>query len=140
MGRGIGPVCAPLALALALAPGCSRTGLDDTVRFPPAATAAPATDAGSRFDDATSLAGSDDAAPTSSSGGDDGGEFFTSDNDAGDAAGQGTGDCGAANCAGCCTPAGLCQAGVGSSACGHGGQRCMACEPERSCGFQGICQ
>ncbi|MDX2015804.1 MAG: hypothetical protein SFW67_36760 [Myxococcaceae bacterium] len=42
--------------------------------------------------------------------------------------------CGPSNCAeGCCTEAGACERGDGVSACGRGGQQCVACMTGQTC-------
>jgi hypothetical protein len=138
VGRGIGPWVTALALAGALAPGCSRSGLDDddTLVLRPAGSPSP--DASQSTRDDASESGDDDASP-SSSGGTEGGEFFTTDDAGSDANGGGDGaGCGPANCQGCCA-GGVCQPGIVVYACGNGGQPCADCGPERKCVSTGVC-
>jgi hypothetical protein len=147
MGRGRrarGAVCAALALAGVVAPGCSRSGLDDEFNLrtgTPGAPGTPSSDAASASDDGSS------ATSSSSSGGDDGGDIFMNppddapdfgDGKGGDGQGH-PGNCGPATCGGCCTPSGVCQPGFDTSACGNGGQPCTECEPERVCTSAGVC-
>jgi len=150
MSRGIVPVCA--VLAVAVVPGCSRTGLDDGIALGPGSPGVPSEDAASSGDDA--LPSSSGGGGSSSgdrgrpSSGSDGADLFSPDeSDAGDAGatreidgqGAGTATCGAGNCAGCCAGDGTCRSGFATSACGNGGQPCMECEAERSCNERGIC-
>jgi hypothetical protein len=135
-----------LSLAGGLAPGCSRSGLDDddTLVLRPEGTPSP--DASESTQDDASRSGKDDAsesaeddASPSSSGGTEGGEFFTTFDAGSNANGAGDGaGCGPANCQGCCA-GGVCQAGIVVYACGNGGQPCIDCGPERECTLVGVC-
>ncbi|MFT3712203.1 MAG: hypothetical protein QM817_31550 [Archangium sp.] len=52
--------------------------------------------------------------------------------------GGGGATCSPANCAGCCTSGGFCQAGDNTAACGSGGNLCQACSGGRACS-NGLC-
>jgi hypothetical protein len=153
VGRGIVPVCA--ALAAAVVPGCSRTGLDDGIAFRPGSPGVPSGDAASSGDDAFpsssgggGSASGDDGRPSSES---DGADLFSPREPDADSAGPraidgqgpgrapGTAPCGAGDCTGCCAGDGTCRSGFETSACGNGGQPCMECEAERSCNDRGTC-
>jgi hypothetical protein len=151
LGCGIVPVSA--ALAAAVVPGCSRTGLDDGIAFRPGSPGVPSEDAAISGDDAFPSSSSgggesssgDDGRPSSES---DGADLFNPHEPDADSAGQpraidgqgpGTAPCGAGNCAGCCAGDGTCRSGFETSACGNGGQPCMECEAERSCNDRGTC-
>jgi hypothetical protein len=145
MGRGIvanGAVFAALAVASAVAPGCSRSGLDDDALPRPEASGGPSSSRSPNEEDAASDAAGD--ASPSSSDASEGGEFFTSDDSSDDGPGPGVSadggpPCGPANCQGCCGADGSCQPGLAVYACGIGGQRCSNCGPERDCTSVGVC-
>jgi len=152
-GRGIAPVCA--VLAVAAVPACGRTGLDDPLGLGPGSLGEPSAEAASPAAEAhpSSSGGSPGGGESSSDGqgsssGSDGGNVFRSDEagaeDSGhaseaDGPGPGTVACGAANCDGCCGTDGTCESGQATSACGHGGQLCVECQPELSCNERGTC-
>ncbi len=50
----------------------------------------------------------------------------------------GTGNCSAATCIGCCTSAGVCQAGNSAAACGASGNLCDSCVGSQTC-TGGVC-
>ncbi len=143
MGRGIvanGAVFAALALASAVAPGCSRTGLDDNALARPDGSGGPSSSPSQNEEDAAS--GDDADGSLTSSDASEGGEFFTSDDSSDDgpgAGGDGGPPCGPANCQGCCAAGGSCVPGLAVYACGFGGQRCSNCGPERDCTSVGVC-
>jgi hypothetical protein len=155
--RRIVLVCA--ALAVAVVPACSRTGLDDPGGLGPGNLGLPSDDDASAGDDSpgSSSSGGDRSSGggSSASGGSavatsgvDAGDLFSHDEtgtgatgptQATDAQAPGKPACGPGNCGGCCAENGTCESGQATSSCGHDGQPCMECEAERSCNDRGTC-
>jgi hypothetical protein len=160
MGSRLVPVCA--ALAVAVVPGCGRTGLDDPIGLGPGNLGGSADDAGDDALPSSSGGGGNSSGGESSSGGGvatpGSGPVPTTPSDAGDpfglhvldagaagpapaidAQGPGKPVCGPGDCAGCCADDGTCESGQATSSCGHDGQPCRECEAERSCNERGVC-